>query len=179
MLAMDGEMMGNVQWALQVAIMAIEHWLSLLLSSGIIKKFGFAASSFSGVCLVMGVKAKLNPEVSCFDNGLDGSLVPYQVNNAVAAHGSQGSGKVAFFSPRNFCQFSQGVWFLFEDDFQQLLVVLVQDLSHRVQRFKPYLRFMLAGTVVSFGDRDGSLLVFLLGDDSDCDNVFFHFFTWL
>jgi len=75
MFVMTGKIKGKIQMTMPVAVMALERWLLLLLSPCIIKKIGFAVSSFSGVCLVVGIEAKLNPEDSCFDNGLDCSLV--------------------------------------------------------------------------------------------------------
>ena len=175
MLAMTNGMAGNLQVMILAAAMAIKCWPSLLLGSRIVKRLGFASSSCSGVWLVMGVEAKLNFEVSCLDDGFDGSLVLDQVNNTIAVHGFQGPGQVAFFPSRNFCQFFQRAWFLLQDDFQQLLVVVVQDLSHRMQRLKPYLRFIPAGSIFTFGNGNSSLPVFIRGDDSNSDDILFHF----
>jgi len=178
MFTMTDRMTGNEQLRIPAAVTAVECWPSLV--PGYLVDDGLLLHLYlSGVWLVMGVKAKLKFEVSCFDNGFDCLFVFDQINNAVAVHGFQGPGQVAFFSSRNFCQFLEGTGLLFQDDFEQLLVVVVQDLGHRMQRLKPYLRFMSAGLILAFGDCDGSLLVFIRGNYSDFDNILFHFFTWL
>lgn len=69
MLAMTGKIVGNVQLTMLAAVMAKKRWPSLFLGSCIVKWLHLATSSISAVWLKMSVKAKLNFEVSCLDNG--------------------------------------------------------------------------------------------------------------